>query len=185
MMMLAAVAALTAAPPALPQAAMDSILRYSECAAVHANRLAGTSDAAETIADAAIRACAEDERRTLRALTAAFGPGAADMIGDVRAGARRTAMSTIAIRRGTAPNGGVNDAFSRWGACLGDSALAAARLEAGSAADAALEACRAQESAARSDAIARLGPENGGAAIQSFRDQFRATVVRSRGRRPH
>jgi hypothetical protein len=180
----AAIAALAAAQPTLPPAVMDSILRYTECAAVHANQLARGRAAAEAIADAAVRACAEDERRALGALTAAFGSGAADMIGDVRAGARRSAMSTIAIRRGTAPPVREDDAFARWGICLGDSASARTRLSANAAADAALDQCRDRETAARGDAIGRLGPENGEAAIRSFREQFRAMVARSRAAGP-
>jgi hypothetical protein len=181
MIVSAAMAALAAAaPPALPQAVMDGILHYTECAAIHANQRAGGSDPAEAIAEAAVRACAEEERRALGALTEAFGPGAANMIVDVRAGARRTALSTIAIRRGTAPNGGVNDSFSRWGACLGDRGAAHRRLSAGAAADAALQECVALESAARSDAIGRLGPESGEAAVRSFREHFRGMIARSR-----
>jgi hypothetical protein len=181
MILPALIAMFAAGPPAtFPQEAMDSILRYTECAAVHAAPLARGRDSAEAIADSTLRACAGEERRALGALTTAFGPGAADMIGDVRAGARRTALSTIALRRGSAPNGGVDDAFGRWGACLGDTAAAHRRLPAAAAADAALRNCQAQERAARSDAIGRLGPDNGEAAVRTFRDRFRAMVARSR-----
>jgi len=180
----AVIAMLAAASPTLPPAAMDSILRYTECAAVRANALAGGRASAEAIADTALRSCAGEERRVLDALTAAFGPGAADMIGDVRAGARRTALSTIALRRGTAPRPAEDDAFAQWGRCLGDGAAARTRLSAEAAAEAALAECRGRETAARSDAVGRLGPDNGEAAIRSFREQFRAMVARSRAGRP-
>jgi hypothetical protein len=180
----AVIAALVAAQPTLPQAVMDSILRYTECTAVRANALAGGAAPAEVIVDAAVRACADEERRVLDAMTAAFGPGAADMIGDVRAGARRSTMSTIALRRGTAPPVGEDDAFAHWGICLSDSASARRRLSAEAAAEAALDQCRDREMAARSDAIGRLGSENGEAAMRSFREQFRAMVARSRAGGP-
>jgi len=176
----AVIAALAAAQPPLPRPVMDSIQRYTECAAVSANALAGGTAPAEAIADAAVRACADEERRVLDAMTTAFGPGAADMLGDVRAGARRSAMSTIALRRGTAPPVAEDDAFAQWGICLGDAAAARRRLSPQAAADAALDQCRDREAAARGDANGRLGPENGEMAIRSFRENFRLMVAHSR-----
>ena len=185
MILFAMIAVVAAAPTTLPQPVMDSILAYTECAAVHAAQLAQGSDPVEAIADSAVSACTGEERRVLAALVTAFGSDGAEIIGDVRAGARRSALSTVAIRRGTAPNGGVNDAVGRWSACISDSAHAHPRLSPEAATDLALQRCLALESAARSEVVARLGPENGEAAIQTLRNGFRGMIARRRagGRR--